>query len=129
NLENTQGEKRIDYGILNQQIELDLSPTRNGTVINSFDKQINQMSTPLHHQPNNDIIKESLSNELDREIEHEEQKKMNVTTTIKHVTIAEPPIRPSASVDDFNRTTKTTSGKLFFKINHLSIELIQYLHF
>ncbi|CAF1515831.1 unnamed protein product, partial [Rotaria sordida] len=57
NLENTQGEKRIDYGILNQQIELDLSPTRNGTVINSFDKQINQMSTPLHHQPNNDIIK------------------------------------------------------------------------
>ncbi|CAF1115443.1 unnamed protein product [Rotaria sordida] len=81
-------------------------------VINSFDKQINQMSTPLHHQPNNDIIKESLSNELDREIEHEEQKKMNVTTTIKHVTIAEPPIRPSASVDDFNRTTKTTSDQL-----------------
>ncbi|CAF1014974.1 unnamed protein product [Rotaria sp. Silwood1] len=111
NIEKTNGEKKIDYGILNQQIELDLSPTRNGTVINSFDKQINQMSTPLHHQPNNNTVKESLSNELDREIEHEEQK-MNATTTIKHVTIAEPPIRPSASVDDFSRTTKTVSDQL-----------------
>ncbi|CAF3594941.1 unnamed protein product [Rotaria sp. Silwood1] len=57
NFEKTNGEKKIDYGILNQQIELDLSPTRNGTVINSFDKQINQMSTPLHHQPNNNTVK------------------------------------------------------------------------
>ncbi|CAF4082688.1 unnamed protein product [Rotaria sp. Silwood2] len=111
NFEKTNGEKKIDYGILNQQMELDLSPTRNGTVINSFDKQINQMSTPLHHQPNDNIIKESLSNELDREIEHEEQK-MNATTTIKHVTIVEPPVRPSASVDDFSRTTKTVSDQL-----------------
>jgi len=52
---------------------LDLSPTRNGAgkktdfnqinllsikkVINSFDKQIHQMSTPLHQQPNDNIIK------------------------------------------------------------------------
>jgi len=26
-------------------------------VINSFDKQINQMSTPLHHQPNDNTVK------------------------------------------------------------------------
>ncbi len=26
-------------------------------VINSFDKQINQMSTPLHHQPDNNLVK------------------------------------------------------------------------
>jgi hypothetical protein len=51
---------------------------------------------------------ESLSNELDREIEHEKQK-LNTTTTIKHVTIIEPPTRPSASVDDLSRTNKTTS--------------------
>ncbi len=31
NLEQTKGENKIDYGILNQQIELDISPTRNGT--------------------------------------------------------------------------------------------------
>jgi len=94
------------------------------------------MSTPLHNQPDNNIVKgnhlyflhqkmnfffilESLSNELDREIEHELQK-MNTTTTIKRVTIIEPPTRPSASVDDFSRTNKTTSGKLFSKINQLS---------
>ncbi len=31
NLEQTKGENKIDYGILNHQIEFDLSPTRNGT--------------------------------------------------------------------------------------------------
>ncbi len=56
---------------------------------------------------------ESLSNELDREIEHEKQK-LNTTTTIKHVTIIEPPTRPSASVDDLSRTNKTISGQLGF---------------
>jgi hypothetical protein len=30
NLEQTKGENKIDYSILNHQIELDLSPTRNG---------------------------------------------------------------------------------------------------
>ncbi len=42
---------------------------------------------------------------------------MNTTTTIKHVTIIEPPTRPSASIDDFSRTTKTASGQFFSKIN------------
>ena len=41
---------------------------------------------------------------------------MNTTTTIKHVTIIEPPTRPSASVDDFSRTAKTTSGRYIFKV-------------
>jgi hypothetical protein len=94
-------------------------------VLNSFDKQINQVSTPLHHQPDKNLVKgnhhffffflfnksfmvESLSNELDREMEHETQK-LNATTT-KHVTIVEPPTRPTASVDDFSRTNKTISG-------------------
>jgi hypothetical protein len=31
NLEQTKGENKIDYGILNHEIEFDLSPTRNGT--------------------------------------------------------------------------------------------------
>ena len=53
---------------------------------------------------------ESLSNELDRELEHEKQQTLNATGTNKHVTIVEPPARPSASVDDFDRTGKTTSG-------------------
>jgi hypothetical protein len=56
-------------------------------------------------------ILESISTELDREIEHESQK-LNTTTTIKHVTIVEPPIRPAASVDEFSRTTKTVSDCL-----------------
>ncbi|CAM4758915.1 unnamed protein product [Rotaria magnacalcarata] len=111
NFEKAKGEKIIDYSELNQQIEVDLSPARNGTVIGSFDNQIHQVSTPLHHKPNHSIIKESISNELDREIEHEEQK-MSGTATIKHVTIVEPSIRPSASVDDFSRTNKTISDQL-----------------
>jgi hypothetical protein len=45
-------------------------------------------------------------------MEHDKQK-LNTTTTIKHVTIAEPPTRPSASVDDLSRTVKTTSGNVF----------------
>lgn len=97
-------------------------------VIESFDKQITQMSTPLRPQANNELVKgdhsnsfislfehihtvsESLSNELDREIEHELQT-LNTTTTVKHVTIKEPVVRPSVSVDDFVRTNKTVSGK------------------
>lgn len=31
-------------------------------VINSFDKQINQTSTPLHHKPNNSIFKGNHTN-------------------------------------------------------------------
>ena len=54
-------------------------------------------------------FKESITTELDREIEHEIQI-MNNTTT-KHVTIVEPPIRPTTSIDDFSRTAKTASGK------------------
>jgi hypothetical protein len=34
---------------------------------------------------------------------------MNTTTTIKHVTIIEPPTRPSTSIDDFLTTATTTS--------------------
>ena len=94
-------------------------------VLNSFDKQINQMSTPLHHQPDKNVVKgihnifvlfnksfivESLTNELDREIEQHESQKLNATATNKHVTIVEPPTRPTASVDDFSRTNKTISG-------------------
>ena len=94
------------------------------------------MSTPLHHQPNDNVVKgnhrktyftykklsilESLSNELDREIEHELQK-LNTTTTIKRVTIVEPPTRPSASVDDFTRTNKTISGSILVCRDHLTI--------
>ena len=95
--------------------------------MSSFDKQINQMSTPLHPPPDDHIVKgkhsnentpvrnyfhlESLTNELDREIEHE-MRNLNTTTTIKHVTIVEPPARPTASVDDFSRTNKTVSDCL-----------------
>ena len=56
------------------------------------------------------MSKESISNELDREIEHEKQK-LNTTNTLKKVTIIEPLIRPSASVDELSRTNKTVSGK------------------
>ncbi|CAF0856308.1 unnamed protein product [Adineta steineri] len=106
-LEKNKADDNIDYGRLNHDIEFELSPTRNGTVLNSFDKQINQMSTPLHPQPDDNIMKESLTNELDREIENEKQK-----INMKHVTIIEPPTRPSASVDDFTRTAKTISDCL-----------------
>ncbi|CAF1380955.1 unnamed protein product [Adineta ricciae] len=110
NFEENKDEKGIDYAMLNRDLDLDISPTRTGTVLNSFDKQINQMSTPLHHQPGENAIKESITTELDREIEHEMQI-MNDTTT-KHVTIIEPPIRPTTSIDDFSRTAKTASDLL-----------------
>jgi hypothetical protein len=69
------------------------------------------------------LILESLSNELDREIEHEKQK-LNTTTTIKHVTIVEPPTRPTASIDDFSRTNKTVSGLIFLSENFLTKNLL-----
>ena len=34
-----------------------LNSTIFAKAISSFDKQINQMSTPLHHQPNDTIVK------------------------------------------------------------------------
>ena len=94
-------------------------------VASSFEQEIHQMSTPLHHLPADNTVQgslstlvpsilhhvvESLSNELDRELEHEKQQTLNATGTNKHVTIVEPPVRPSVSIDDFNRTGKTMSG-------------------
>ena len=90
-------------------------------VVNRFVK--NQQQTK--HTAQNFFIfdLESLSNELDREIEHEKQE--IPTTTTKHVTIVEPSIRPSASTDDFNQTAKTTSGKniLLYTFYDLSLQL------
>jgi hypothetical protein len=55
-------------------------------------------------------------------MEHDKQK-LNTTTTIKHVTIVEPPTRPSASVDDLSRTVKTTSGN-FFSVREINDQIL-----
>ncbi|UJR30253.1 hypothetical protein I4U23_017791 [Adineta vaga] len=111
-IEEDENGNTVDFGLLNKELDLELSPIRTGEVLNSFEPQIHQMSTPLHQLPNDNIVKESLSNELGREMEHNEEK-MNVTTTTnKRVTMFEPPTRPTASVDDFSRLAKTKSDAL-----------------
>ena len=41
----------------------------------------------------------------------------------KHVTIVEPPVRPSVSADDFDRTGKSNSGKNVGDIQSLAEDL------
>ena len=82
-MEREKGEKQINYAALNHEFD-ELSPTRpaagkessfekenaaqtslfTATVLSSFDKEINQMSTPLHHRPNDNTVKGKQNEEI-----------------------------------------------------------------
>jgi hypothetical protein len=94
-------------------------------IIDSFHGDVHQMSTPLHRTSTSDRIQgehgqcsctsivvtsrsrlESLTIELDRELEHEQRTRRSTSDT-KHVTIVE----PSARIDERRQSTTATAGR------------------